>query len=124
MPAPASPGCSSGSMDNSSSPPAAQPTPHDGLDGAILIPGIIPKKNATSLPEHRAEALDTRSSVSLRGRVVANASLGSGLVVRIGGAAPRTFVVDPHVVPDLGTLKSCLVVDILAAAGDLTAPLI
>ena len=35
-----------------------------------------------------------------------------GLVVWIGRAAPGTVVVSPHAVPDLGTLKSCLVVDI------------
>jgi hypothetical protein len=40
------------------------------------------------------------------------------MVAWIGGAAPGTFAINPRVVPDLGTLKSCLVVDILAAAGD------
>ena len=46
-----------------------------------------------------------------------------GLVVRIGEAAPGTFVINPCIVLDLGTLKLCLVVDILVAAGDQTASL-
>ena len=41
-----------------------------------------------------------------------------GRTARVGGATPGTFVVNSCVVPDLGTLKSCLVVNILAALQD------
>ena len=46
-----------------------------------------------------------------------------GLAVQIRGVAlvTFTFVVNLRVVLDLGTLKLCLVVDILAAAGDQTS---
>ena len=48
----------------------------EGKERVRICQGLFQKRDATPPPEHRSEALDTRSSRSCRGRVVVNACLG------------------------------------------------